>query len=94
MTRLDSDMSLCYNGVANQGTDRSLNMYVAIGSNAWGRGLSRAEALRNARKNLPTFCDKKAAQFNVYDTDDARCYVDERGRLISTSPVYEHKPAL
>jgi hypothetical protein len=64
-------------------------MYVAIGSNAWGRGNSKAEAMRNARKNLPTFCNKKDARFNLFDTDDSKCYVDEAGRLISKAPVYE-----
>lgn len=69
-------------------------MYVAIGAQAWGRGHSRAEATRNARNNLPTFIDKKAATFNVYETEDERCYVDECGRLISSAPVYELKAAI
>jgi hypothetical protein len=51
--------------------DRSRTMYVAIGSNAWGRGNSKAEAMRNARKNLPTLCNKKDARFNLFDTDDS-----------------------
>ena len=62
-------------------------MYVAMGSNTWGRGLSAGEALRNARNNLPTFADKQQAEFELFKTEDSRCYVDERGRLISSQPV-------
>lgn len=68
-------------------------MYVAIGAYAWGRGTTREQAISNATKNIPTFYAPKEVKFNVYETDDSRCYVDERGRLISTAPVHELQPA-
>jgi hypothetical protein len=56
---------------------------IAVGPNCWGQGDRSDIALKNARKNLPDFSDKKfkeAARYAVYDCSEDT-YVNDMGRL-------------
>lgn len=54
-------------------------MFLCVGPNCWGRGLTAKEALTNAKKNRPTFCTGPFS-YNLYEGTD-RIYVDGVGRI-------------
>ena len=56
--------------------------YLAVGPNCWGKGLSVGQALREARKHLPTWNRHQGARFSVYRVDPA-AYVDEMGFIVA-----------
>ena len=56
---------------------------IAVGPFCWGQGDRSDIALKNARKNLPNFSDKKfkeAARYAVYDCSEDT-YVNDMGGL-------------
>jgi hypothetical protein len=59
-----------------------INTYLAVGPNSWGRGISVAEAVQNARKNLPTFNLRPGALLCIYRVD-TKAYVDSFGDIVT-----------
>jgi hypothetical protein len=59
-------------------------MFLCVGPNCWGRGLTAKEAVKNARKNLSAFFTAPFS-YNLYEGTD-RIYVDGVGRIRDFEP--------
>ncbi len=64
-------------------------MFIAIGPNAWGRGETLDTALRECKRQTSQVGQKlkKGQQFDVFETDDPRPYIDSMGRIWAENPV-------
>jgi len=54
-------------------------MFIVVGANAWGKGETIKEALKNWKNNLASFM--VVCSYNIYSCPSNETYVDDMGYL-------------
>ena len=54
--------------------------FIVIGPNCWGKGSTKREAKRNAKREAPSWAKRPGTKCVVYEAPDS-AYVDEMGAI-------------